>query len=43
MTQDRLNHLMLPYCEQSIAKEVTANSIIDEFKAMVPFERRMPL
>lgn len=43
MTQGRLENLMLPYIEQTMAKNVDINDVIEEFKKMVPYERRLAL
>ena len=43
MTQDRLYHVMLPFIEQEIASEINFDEVIEEFKRIVPFERRMTL
>lgn len=43
MTQERLSSLMVPYIEQKLATAVNFNAVIDEFKNMVAFERRMNL
>ncbi|XP_025420199.1 uncharacterized protein LOC112690401 [Sipha flava] len=43
MTQGRLENLMLPYIEQTMAKNVDINDVIEEFKRMVPYERRLAL
>ena len=43
MTQDRLFNLMMPFIEQDICAQLDIQDIIDEFKTMVPFERRMTL
>ena len=43
MTQDRLYHVMLPFMEQEIASEINFDEVIEEFKRIVPFERRMTL
>lgn len=39
MTQERLENLMLPYIEQTMAKNIDINDVIEEFKNMVPYER----
>ena len=43
MLQDRLENLMVPFIEQELAVNADDESIIKEFKKMVPFERRMAL
>lgn len=43
MTQGRLDDLMLPYMEQSLANNVDIEDAIDEFKKLVPFNRRLLL
>lgn len=44
MTQERLGNLMLPYIEQTMAKNIdTKKLLIEEFKRMVPYERRLAL
>lgn len=43
MTQGRLENVMLPYIEQTMAKNVDINDVIEEFKRMVPYERRLAL
>lgn len=43
MQQERLEDLMFPFVEQEIAESLDFDSVIDEFKGMVPFERRMTL
>jgi len=43
MLQERLEHLMIPFLEQELADRVSTESIINEFKSMVPFNRRMSL
>lgn len=43
MKQDRLDDLMLPYMEQSLANNVDVDNVIEEFKKLVPFNRRLLL
>ncbi|XP_025202572.1 uncharacterized protein LOC112599734 [Melanaphis sacchari] len=43
MKQDRLDDLMLPYMEQSLANNVNVENVIEEFKKLVPFNRRLLL
>jgi len=43
MKQDRLDDLMLPYMEQSLANNVDVENVIEEFKKLVPFNRRLLL
>jgi len=43
MTQERLGNLMRPYIEQTTAKNIDTNDAIEEFKRMVPYERRLAL
>jgi len=43
MTQGRLKNVMLPYIEQTMAKNVDIYDVIEEFKRMVPYERRLAL
>jgi hypothetical protein len=40
MTQDRLQNLMLLYEEQDLVASANVDTVIDEFKTVVPFERR---
>lgn len=43
MRQDRLEHLMIPFVEQSLTVQAKTEEIISEFKKIVPFNRRMSL
>lgn len=43
MVQNRLKHAMMSFVEKKIALEISFEEIIEEFKRMVPFDRRMPL
>lgn len=43
MSQERLFHLMVPFVEQELASSIDFSEVVDEFKRMVPFDRRMPL
>lgn len=43
MTQDRLEYLMLPFIELELAVNVDYKDIIEEFKVLIPGERRMLL
>lgn len=43
MLQERVFNLLLPFVEQNMAAELDFEDIIDEFKKMVPFERRLNL
>jgi hypothetical protein len=43
MKQDRLDDLMLPYMEQSLVNNVDVENVIEEFKKLVPFNRRLLL
>lgn len=43
MTQERLQCLMLPFIEQELAVEADYSQIIEEFKVLIPGERRMRL
>lgn len=43
MRQERLQNLMIPFVEQKLAACTNTNAIIDEFKNIVPFRRRMAL
>lgn len=43
MKQDRLDDLMLPYMEQSLANNIDVENVIEELKKLVPFNRRLLL
>jgi len=43
MTQERLGNLMLSYIEQTMAKNIDTNDVIEEFKRMVPYEHCLAL
>lgn len=43
MKEERLNSLLVPFVEQNLAVETSVQDVIDEFKKMVPFTRRMTL
>lgn len=43
MKQVRLESLMLLYVEQKITTQIILSEIIDEFKSIVPFQRRLLL
>jgi len=41
MTQGRFENLMPPYIEQTITNNFDINDVIEEFKIMDPYERRL--
>uniref|UniRef100_A0ABD2XBT5 HAT C-terminal dimerisation domain-containing protein n=1 Tax=Trichogramma kaykai TaxID=54128 RepID=A0ABD2XBT5_9HYME len=43
MLQDRLDNLLLPFIEQELAAKAEEEKIIEEFKKIVSFDRRMAL
>jgi hypothetical protein len=43
MEQARLNALLTIFIEQEIAKSISFEEIIDEFKTLISFQRRMLL
>ena len=43
MKQERLENVLLPFIEQKLTLDVSSEKIIDEFKKVVPFKRRMSL
>ncbi|KAL7289097.1 hypothetical protein TKK_0017046 [Trichogramma kaykai] len=43
MLQDRLENLMVPFIEQDLAVNIDPIEVLEEFKKIVPFDRRMVL
>lgn len=43
MKQDRLDDFMLAFMEQQLEKSIDVEDIIEEFKKLVPFDRRLTL
>jgi len=43
MKQDRLDSLLLLFVEQDLLTKIDYNDVIEEFKILVPGERRLPL
>ena len=43
MEQDRLEHKIVLFVEQELANHIDLNLVIDEFKNIVLFDRRMGL
>jgi len=43
MTQDRLNALLFLFVEQELNSSGNIDSVIDEFKNVIPVERRLVL
>lgn len=43
MLQDRLEHLLIPFVEQELTANTDLDDVIEQFKQMVPFNRRMNL
>jgi len=43
MSQDRLNSLLFLFVEQKMTANVYIDEVIDKFKLMVPFDRKLVL
>lgn len=43
MKQERLDAMMLIFVEQELASQINYEDVIDEFKNLHPFERRLEL
>ena len=43
MKQDWLEHMMMLFVEQELANDIDLDLVIDKFKNIVPFVRRMAL
>lgn len=43
MKQERLENLLLPYMEQTLCSNINTKEVIDVFKSMVPYDRRLSL